>query len=597
MFIDTESIVEHHDDSFSLPFRMGWSCYINQLHKKTGNVEDWQYFDTKYDMCEYIFSKTYEKTCLYVFAHNIFHDLRVLDLFSYAHENLWTINKFVDQGKTAFLKIRRDKASIMFLSTTNFFPFSLKVLGKAIGVEKGEVDFEKDDDKTISTYCKQDVNIIKITILELFKYLKGNNLGGFCITAASQALQAFRFRFMKHKIFPVDDEEVIEYERKAYHGGRTECFHIGDLSSKNIKVYDINSMYPYVMKENYYPVYAKYIIDSPSDKQLRKLLRDFCAIADVTLRTKENAYAHVHERRLIFPVGCFRTTLSTPELLYAIDHDHLFDVHRVILYNKAKIFVDYVNFFYKNRLMYKKLNNLPYITLTKLFLNCLYGKFGQQGCDQTIKPTYDFQKPYRHRIIDLETGKTYWETGLINTEILDVDGEKPRHTFTAIAAHVTAYARMYLWKLIKKAGQDHVFYCDTDSLFVDSVGEHNIRRYIDAMELGKLKLEKQPHSMRIYGLKDYVIDGKMTIKGIRKNAKHLTKDEMKAYLRDDKLSDERYLELRDSIWKQEQFESLKSAIKNERTDKAFVKYVIKKLRREYTKGIVTRSGKIKPFRL
>jgi len=169
--------------------------------------------------------------------------------------------------------------------------------------------------------------------------------------------------------------------------------------------------------------------------------------------------------------------------------------------------------------------------------------------------------------------RKYLLNELINTNIIDQDDKNPIHTFVGIASHVTAYARIYLYKLMKQAGKNNIYYCDTDSLFVNKKGERKLKSYIHETVLGKLKLEKQPHELRIYGLKDYIIDGIATLKGIRKNA--------------EKVGENKY--------KQEQFESLKTAIRKKHLNKPHVSYIIKTLKREYKKGIVTFSGRVKPF--
>jgi len=46
----------------------------------------------------------------------------------------------------------------------------------------------------------------------------------------------------------------LKLEREGYNGGRNECFYIGTLNSQKYYKLDVNSMYPYVMQNNKYPV-------------------------------------------------------------------------------------------------------------------------------------------------------------------------------------------------------------------------------------------------------------------------------------------------------------------------------------------------------
>ena len=575
LFLDTESFIIAKEKGFVLPFRLGWTCYVICEDVNEEKEGEWKCWRSKKKMIDYIFSKCYEKTCLYVFAHNIFHDLRAIDFFRYAKKERWNIEMFIDSGKTSFLKVRKEKKSIAFLSTTNFFPYSLMLLGENIGINKGEVNFKTVKYCELKRYCKQDTLIIKKVMIDFFRYIKLNNLGRFCITAPAQAMYCYRYRFMTQKIFPPNDENIIELERQSYHGGRTECFFIGELLTDQVFVYDVNSMYPYVMKNNYFPTYSKYVYKKMKISKMRKIIKYFCVIAKVKISTNIPIYGVEYNNRLIFPVGVFCTVLTTPEIQYALKHNHIRKIYDVVLYTKGKIFSQYVDFFYKEKVQYKEGKNKPYETLSKLFLNSLYGKFGQRGQKQSVDINYESDVESREKIIDLETGKISWKTELINTNIIDQEDRNPVHTFVGIASHVTAYARIYLYELILRAGRKNVYYCDTDSIFVNLKCRGRLKKYIDETKLGKLKLEKKPHNLRIYGLKDYKIDGKAVLKGIRGDAKLLP----------------------DGRYKQKQFESLKVAISKKHLDKPHVNYVIKKLSREYKKGIVKSSGRVVPFRL
>ncbi len=102
-------------------------------------------------------------------------------------------------------------------------------------------------------------------------------------------------------------------------------------------------------------------------------------------------------------------------------------------------------------------------------------------------------------------------------QVMSSEGEA-RDSFPAIAAHVTAYARLLLWKLIKRAGLEHVLYCDTDSLFVDTTGASNLRSWVKPTQLGKLKHIGSWPWITIHGLKDYEYPGHVVRKGVRASA-------------------------------------------------------------------------------
>jgi len=154
----------------------------------------------------------------------------------------------------------------------------------------------------------------------------------------------------------------------------------------------------------------------------------------------------------------------------------------------------------------------------KLLLNSLYGKFGQKTISWDVVGKTDVEQCYTMTAINPITKQR--ELYRIHEGIIERSaGSKEAYdALPAIAAHVTAYARMYLYSLIRAAGDRHVFYIDTDSLFVDEEGLANLSDYIDEYDLGKLKLETVSSYIDIRAPKDYTIEDREKIKGVRKYA-------------------------------------------------------------------------------
>jgi hypothetical protein len=160
--------------------------------------------------------------------------------------------------------------------------------------------------------------------------------------------------------------------------------------------------------------------------------------------------------------------------------------------------------------------------MCKLFLNSLYGKFGQRGqkweiCEYSAPPGISEwfgacdkdNVVMKHRVRFDEV----WHKRL--------DGEA-FESFPAIAAHVTAEARMKLWSLIKQAGREHVYYVDTDSLYVDDSGYARLSHLVDSNTLGLLKLEAEYGYAWFRAPKDYEHSRGERIKGVRAKAVKLS---------------------------------------------------------------------------
>ena len=108
----------------------------------------------------------------------------------------------------------------------------------------------------------------------------------------------------------------------------------------------------------------------------RYINRGYLVTAEVVIKTEsENPYPMRYNNRLVFPIGKFETTISTPEVIYALERDHIIKVKNVAIYESDYIFKDFVQHFYTARQKHRDNPVLNY--LFKLILNSLYGKFGQ----------------------------------------------------------------------------------------------------------------------------------------------------------------------------------------------------------------------------
>jgi hypothetical protein len=282
-----------------------------------------------------------------------------------------------------------------------------------------------------------------------------------------------------------------------------------------------------------------------------------------------------HEGKLIFPVGRFETALCTPELRLAHQEGLLLRVWDVCVYEGFELFTRYVNQLYKLRRRFQTEGNKPFSDIAKRLLNHLYGKWGQ------LQDEWE-------QIGDAPEAELGWETGYSLTlhktitvrtlggKIEQMTGRAESfNSFPAIAAHATSYARMRLLDAIEMAGWENVFYCDTDSLYVNLAGRDRLKPLTHPSALGKLKLEKTVQSFTINGPKDYVVDGHVTLKGVRRSAVRLGPND----------------------FVQEHFPSLKAILKSPDPNIYPIKTVTKHLNRHYTKGVVEPSGRVVPLSL
>ncbi len=298
------------------------------------------------------------------------------------------------------------------------------------------------------------------------------------------------------------------------------------------------------MTNHKYPVrFVKKIENMTLDKYV-KLKDNYYIIAKVNFYLDERVTFIVKRiKNKLFAIKSGVLVLHEPEIDYLIKHNAYIDIKYAYLYKYSyNVFDSYINYWYE----IKKNNEGAKRFIAKIYLNSLYGKFGQHRryTEYILKENPEFLERPRRIIID-ENGKkkVLSDYGLFMTET----GNETISYSPEISGSITAYARMKLAEYVEVAGIDNVVYCDTDSI-------HTTNRKLDAYigkEIGLLKIEKEG-SAEYLAPKVYQINNEWTFKGININ-------------KDEKIAENK--------WITHQF----SRIKTVYNEAVIVKYVVKNL--------------------
>lgn len=553
--------------------RLGVARFI-ELDKSLAILEDeYNTFDSVeglYSLIEHYQRK--DKT-LYIYAHNIKYDLQLSGLLKYMLEEGYSITKFVMNDPPTFIRINKDRNNILFVDTFNYWQTSVAKMGDQLGLAKLTMPPESEGNKIWYEYCKRDVTVLSDYLLAFIRWLQDNNLGGLAMTLAGQAFRTYRHNFIQTPIVIHNYPHPLNLERASYSGARTEAFYKGDLSGEDWYKLDVNSMYPYVMKMDTYPVQMKAHSKDIDTARLTKLLDRYYVIANVKVTTPDPVYPVKQEGKLIFPIGTFITTLQDIELRYALEYGHIQTIYEVSIYERGYLFDQYIDYFYNTKQAADLSGDKITRQLAKTLMNSLYGKFGQRGIVSKILPNKGSIR-YGRFIGYSESMKRNVTINYLGDQIeLSYPLNESYYSMPAIAGAVTANARMYLWKLINTAGRRHVVYCDTDSLIVDRLGFENCNNLMDNTKLGYLKLEGISQHLVIYGLKDYEFGDEKHTKGVPRSAKPIDAD----------------------TWEYSQFRGALGWLSDGLNAGVSVKQTLKHRSGIYTKGIVNPNGDITPL--
>ncbi len=575
IFVDTETKgVEIKPGTQKHTLWFGWACYVRvQKVKGVEQIsEKWIRFETAGAFWDWVEGSIRARTRTWIFAHNWNFDAAILWVATIPLERGWECQKYINNKPPVIISLRRDPSTLFLIDTLNYFAMPLDKLGENIGIPKIKMPAPDATREEWDTYAHRDVEVIKSGVLQFREFVKQQDLGTFKPTLAGQAFMAYRHKYMTVPIMIHDRARVAELEREGYFGGRVECFHRGKVKGP-LYLLDINSLYPAVMASQKYPHVLIKDYRGGTVTDLRTAMKTHGVMATVTLQTERPIFPKFDGLRLLFPTGEFTTTLTTPELRMALGMNEVVAVHHTAEYLMAPLFNAFVTDLYRSRLEFRKQGNDAFDWIAKYIMNGLYGKFGQrlgkwEEVEHIIPPdvlewteqdiTTDIIYNYRVRmgVVQREMGKG---------EAYDA--------FPAIAAHVTAYGRLALWRLVVQAGRDNVFYCDTDSVVVNATGYKALRHEIHQKRLGALKLEGKFATGDFTAPKHYRLGKRIRIKGIRKNARKIGKD----------------------LYEQERFVSWDWLHAHGEDGYILIHTIRKQLTGKYTKGTVMPDGRIQPF--
>lgn len=575
IWLDTESKQRRVDPTtVSHHLWFGWACFQRQTPRSGWTTPEWYEFHTIRGLWDWVEAHMRRKTRVYCFAHNWAFDAAILHVFSELPRRGFVLNRAVIDSPPVIVSWRREQATLTLLDTLNWFRMPLKKLGKSVGYAKLDMPSKSASKEAWSTYGKADVEVIRRAVQAWWAFIERHDLGGFAPTLAGQAFKAYRHRFMKHDILIDSDPDALPLARSSYYGGRTEAFFIGKRNSP-VHCYDVNSMYPHVMASEEYPTILQTYCRKVEHAELARWLDTYAVIARVDIETKSPQYAIKQKGKLIFPVGRFTVSLTTPDLKAAMAQGHVKRIHEAALYDKAPLFSHFVNEIYDLRTEAKRDKDDVQAWLLKILLNSLYGKFAQRGTvwDTVTRCSSGPVEVWKE--LDLETGILYSMRRF--GKVIQQRKKNPESydSHPAIASHVTAYARRHLWDLMSLAGHDNVLYCDTDSLYVTSRGRNRLASHIDSTRLGGLKHEASYPWLSISGCKDYESPDGRTIKGIRPNATRVN----------------------ENTFVQEEWTTLRGLLALGRMEAPVTRTKVKVLARIYDKGKVLSTGKVKPLLL
>ena len=385
-------------------------------------------------------------------------------------------------------KSKKNRCVVKICDSAKKFPgFSLEKIAKIYGIEGKSSLYlgYRGDDYVVTeediARVRGDTRILKVAMEDLIG--RGMNR----LTMSGDALDMYKSTLPKgmfEKLFPklsLDDDKAI---RHAYKGGWS--YVNPKYQGKNVehvRVFDVNSMYPWAMYNMPMPYGKPWISDEePNDGvYIVDLNCEFSLKPGKfpSIQLKNNI-RYSDTEYLAHSDGLTHLTLTNVDYDLFRENYNIYNlsIDRYICFNATTdLFKDYIDRWMAEKERASREGDEASKSVAKRYLNSLYGRFG-------MNPVKDC------KMSRLEDGIIKWDE-----EEIEGDGG-----FLPVACFVTAYGRAKCIRAACSYGDGFV-YADTDSVHVIS-DEHLLEEH--PTHLGAWKLESESEYGRYLRPKTYV---------------------------------------------------------------------------------------------
>lgn len=406
-----------------------------------------------------------------VYVHNggKFDFYFLLPYFSKHEEMLIIKDRIVEASVPCALGLHKFRDSYKLL------PFSLDTYQKTkIDYDKFERDVRETHKDEIISYLHDDCAFLYQLVAEYW------NTFGQSLTIGSTAMKELKKFYDVGTRLKAGQDAMI---RPYFFGGRVERYQTGCIQG-DWKVFDVNSMYPYVMRDFDHPIGEPEFGDKVTERTFFLKVRGHNRGAfpyrdgeSVRFDTEYGEYlVSIHEYNTACEIGRF-----DPEC-----------VIETIDFAQSTNFGDYIDHYYGLRKTARVSDDKIHELFYKFLLNNSYGKFATNpenfkeyrltDMSQNLSPEFELA----YMIEDF--GLIFWTRPTEEVEYMNI----------GTGASITGASRSVLMRGLHAAVNP--VYCDTDSIICEELPLD-----VDATRLGAWKLEKTGNRIDIAGRKMYAL--------------------------------------------------------------------------------------------
>lgn len=418
-----------------------------------------------------------------VYFHNFARFDGIILLRYYADRgNQYQIKRLMRNHKLYELRVylcESKKVLFPFRDSYTLLPSSLASLAKTLCPEfgsKGSIQhdsvgvsnlIEKSDE--LKEYLRQDILLLGGVMLKIQDIIWSKYKVDIedVMTLSSLSIKIFRQNSFDAAHFPIHipNRNQDTFIRRGYYGGHADVY---KPYGENLYYYDVNSLYPFIMKTFPMPCGVPVWHKNFEDVGLDTLFGFFEAyvVCPTNITRPFLPYRDKNET-LVFPTGKFIGVFYSEELKYARDLGYkIIPLRGYSFEKKTSPFESFVSHLYESRQEAKKAGDESMSFVYKILMNSLYGRFGinpestvREICN--LEKYQEYMKMDNFQSADKLTDHYYIVNYTSNSSIVDgYDWKPPRMSALQLSAAITACARIHMYPYISRPD---CYYTDTDS--------------------------------------------------------------------------------------------------------------------------------------
>lgn len=486
--LDTEGYRERRELEEQHSFR----CAVASFDTLNTNAEiegttQWLETECSGQLWSFIADYTTSKHRTVLFAHNLSYDLRLAGALRHLPALGFQCQQISLTSFSCWAQFRRNGAALWLVDSLAFIPVSVERIASAMGRDKLPLPGDDAPSGEWMERCRSDVEVTREGVLRILRYLKKEQLGDFRQTGAAQSSAAFRHRFLPERTLLVhDDREALDKERRAAWTGRAEVLRHGEYETV-IHEWDYEYAYARIAFETEVPVKLLGSHSPLSWPRMENVMDHYAVLADVTIRTEIPCVPTERDGAIIWPVGEFKTTLWDSELRLAKREGAEIEVERYWYYQRQPALKEWARWILGE--LTKPTTHLDPVVryMLKDWSRALIGRFGLRysAIEEIARlPSYDLRL-FGVYDADSKTSSEYLQVGgqlFERTAKIEAPNSTP-----AVMSSIMAASRVKLWEVLKIAGQEDVYYCDTDGVLVTARAADKLSRAVQANMLPGLR--------------------------------------------------------------------------------------------------------------